>query len=377
MWSKKEVIYHILVDRFAYVDPEKARRPLFAGGTIKGIGTFFPYIEELGVTAIWLSPITKTSAYHGYHVTDFTRIDPRFGTLQDFRDFIEHAHKHNIKIILDYVPNHVSVEHPLFKQAMQDKKSPYRQWFYFNGNSYKTFLHFKSLAKLNLDGPAGEHIISAAKYWLSLGVDGLRIDHAVGPSISFWKKFRKEIKEEYPQALLLGEVWMHKETFNKIMTTNAQNKFFKWILKAELDDYMKDYQDVFDGCLDFTFNKLLKEYILGHENKEEFATELVKHYQRFKQDFFLPTFLDNHDMDRFTHLCKNKEQLKQAINLQFAQNQPAIIYYGDEIGMKQEKKFSEFAEHGDLQARQPMDWTNMDRELLELYREKIRTKVNQ
>ncbi|MCA9477872.1 MAG: hypothetical protein KC535_01875 [Nanoarchaeota archaeon] len=376
-WSKKEVIYQVFVDRFSPADSSKAKKPIYAGGTLKGITQHLNYFLDLGVSALWLTPIYQGVAYHGYHITDFMKIDPHFGTLEDLKELIKTFHQYDIKVMLDFVPNHISSGHPFFQEALHKKTKAFRQWFLFSGQEeYQTFFHFKELPKLNLDNPATkEYIIDAALYWLSLGIDGFRLDHAIGPSIQFWKSFRKEIKKHHPHCILIGEVWAEHLPLKDLRTTRTKHQLFRWLAKANNDTFVKDYQEVLDGCLDFTFNRLLREHILDKKDKEWFARRVVKHYSSFNKSFLLPVFLDNHDMDRFYYSCTHKEEYKQAVKLLFSQQQPVVIYYGDESGMSQEKSMHEFSEHGDLQARQPMNWENMDSELIDYFKELIEKKV--
>lgn len=375
-WSKKDIIYHILVDRFSPVDSQKAKKPVFAGGNIKGIIEHLPYFEDLGITALWLSPIYEGVSYHGYHITDFMKVDPHFGSIKDVQELIKEAHKKNIKIILDFVPNHISSKHYIFQEAHYHENAGFRKWFYMNKDDYTSFFDFKELPKLNLDHEATKiYITESAKYWLSLGVDGLRLDHVIGPSIEFWKYFVTDIKKYYPECLLIGEAWANNFSWKALKTTNTKHKFLKWITKAKTTSYMKDYEGILDGCLDFRFNELLREYIFEHKHKNSFAKDLIKHYQVFSKNYYLPVFLDNHDMDRFYFDCSNKEDYKKAIDLLFAQNQPVIIYYGDESGMIQEKHIREVREHGDLEVRQAMNWDNMDAELVEYWKKKIKERL--
>jgi glycosidase len=195
-WFKDAIIYQILVDRFAgFKHTALAKEPVFLGGNISGITGKLNYLRELGINVIWISPVLETTAYHGYHITDYYATDERFGTESGLKEFIDQAHNNNIRVILDFVANHCSVQHPLFRRALYDKKSPYRKWFYFNPftNKYLCFLNFHELPKINLDYPdAREHILGAARKWLGLGADGFRLDHVIGPSHEFWKTFSRK-----------------------------------------------------------------------------------------------------------------------------------------------------------------------------------------
>lgn len=381
-WSKNAIIYHILIDRFAgYTTTENWDKPIFLGGNIGGIIEKIPYLQNLGVNTIWISPFYKTSAYHGYHITDFYQVEPNFGTDENISNLIKAIHKNGMRIIADFVPNHCSSEHPFFKDAQQNKDSEYKDWFYFTkwpGN-YLCFLSIRDLPKINLDNPkARDHIINAARQWLGYGFDGYRLDHVIGPSHEFWQEFKKEIKTEYPSAVLIGEAWMKGIKLSELRTINVRDKFLKWLFGASSDNLLREYVGELDGVLDFRLQEMIKDYFSGkntYGSKEILYEKIKQRYAKYADDYFLPTFLDNHDMNRFLFDCRNdKEKLKEAAEIQFSLNQPAIIYYGTEIGMTQEKSLWEFQANGDLQARQPMKWEQQDTELLSFYKTLIENK---
>ena len=125
-WFKNAIIYHILIDRFAgFTSTDNWDKPMFLGGNIKGIIKKLPYLKDLGIDTIWISPFYKTSAYHGYHITDFYQVDSHFGAEKDIRKLVDTTHKHEIRIIAGFVPNHCSMQHPYFKEAQTDKNSQY------------------------------------------------------------------------------------------------------------------------------------------------------------------------------------------------------------------------------------------------------------
>jgi cyclomaltodextrinase len=379
-WFKNAVLYHILIDRFAgFKSTKNWDRPNFLGGNIDGIIEKLPYLEELGINTIWISPFYKTSAYHGYHVTDYFEVDPHFGTTKDVKELIDSVHKHNMRIITDFVPNHCSKDHPYFKEAQRDKNSEYKDWFYFTNwpNDYLCFLSIREIPKINLNNTdARNYIVNAAKHWLSLGFDGYRLDHVIGPSHNFWRQFRQEIKTLFPNAVLIGEAWMKGIKFNELKTLSIKHKFLKWLSGASSDVLLKEYYGELDGVLDFRFQELIKNYIAdGKLSEMEFYNKLESHYSFYAKDYFLPSFLDNHDMNRFLFDCKNnKEKLKSAAEIQFSIDQPVIIYYGTEIGMMQDESVWKFPTHGDLQVRQPMNWEEQDMKLLSFYKTLIKNK---
>ena len=191
-WTKDAVVYQIFVDRFAAVDgeleaPERARD--FAGGTVDGITANLDWFEDLGVNCLWLTPIFECSSYHGYDTTDFKKVDERFGGDDALHDLIDQAHARGIRILLDLVPNHISSDHPWFRSALEG--GPERDWFFIEDDGfYQSFFSSKSMPKLNLDHPdARAAMIDIAEFWVrEFGVDGYRIDHALGPSESFLRK---------------------------------------------------------------------------------------------------------------------------------------------------------------------------------------------
>jgi len=157
-WIQNAVIYQILIDRFAGFTHTKGwDSPEFIGGSLKGIIDKVPYLEELGVDAIWLTPHYQCSAYHGYHVTDYFSVDPHFGSHEDFRELVSAVHAVGMRMIIDFVPNHCSRLHPFFQQAIADRSSEYVNWFYFRKwpDEYLRFLSIDELPKINLSfGPA-------------------------------------------------------------------------------------------------------------------------------------------------------------------------------------------------------------------------------
>jgi len=380
-WFKNSVIYHILIDRFAgFKTTKQWEKPIFLGGNIRGIIEKLPYLKLLNINTIWISPFYKTSAYHGYHITDFFQVDPHFGTNNDLEELIDSVHKLDMHIIADFVPNHCSKEHTYFKEAQSDINSEYKDWFYFTNwpDDYLCFLSVKEIPKINLDNPkARNYIINAAKHWLSIGFDGYRLDHVIGPSHYFWQQFRYEIKKNFPNVILIGEAWMKGIKFNELNTLKIKNKLIKWLFGSSPDLLLKEYYGELDGVLDFQFQELIREFIAKESfSEKEFFEQIENHYKKYPNNYYLPTFLDNHDMNRFLFECNTKEKLKKAAKIQFSINQPSIIYYGTEIGMTQNKSIWDIPQHGDLQARKPMDWDNIDNDLLDFYKKISKQKNN-
>lgn len=377
-WWHEAVFYHILIDRFRRGGDEPLlgdpAKPVFCGGNLAGVAESLDYLRDLGITALWLSPINSTAAYHGYHVTDYEDVDQRFGGMAAFEALIQ-AVKPDIRIILDWVPNHVHRTHPFFRQAAASKRSRYRDWFSFDvhGN-YLSFLGFTELPKLNLDHPeAREYMITTALRWIDLGVDGFRLDHVVGPSLEFWREFRDAVKRHSPSTFLLGEATMMGIRYKELKTLRIRRKHWHW-LRSQLGGpgcagVMREYAQVLDGLLDFEFQRMVKVHV-AHPAREPSLDKtqalLNAHYAKFPANCVLPAFLDNHDMNRFLYEAKNKkERLRLGAELQFRQRHPPIIYYGTEVGLSQSHPI--VGPHGDLAARQMMPWKNQDKELLAFF----------
>lgn len=380
-WLKNSIIYHILIDRFAgFKSINGWDKPNFLGGNIRGIIENLSYLKKLGINTIWISPFYKTNEYHGYHITDFFEVDPHFGNKDDLKELIKLAHDMQFKIITDFVPNHCSKYHPYFKDAQEKINSEYRNWFYFIKwpNNYLSFLSIDDIPKLNLDNTeTRNHIINAAKYWLDFGFDGFRVDHVIGPSMDFWKEFNHEIKKSFSNKILIGEAWMKGIKFKELKTLKIPYKYIKWFKNSSSDNIFREYINVFDAVLDFKFQELIKSFIAYNMiSYKEYILSLNKHYIKFPETFYLPNFLDNHDMNRFLFECNNdKNKLKEAIKYQFMTTQPIIIYYGTEVGLIQKKSIWDMKYHGDLQVRMPMIWKNHDEKLFVYYKKIIKKRL--
>jgi glycosidase len=381
-WFKQAIIYHIVIDRFAGFGSGDWNKSGFLGGNLKSITQKIGYLKALGINTLWLSPFYATSAYHGYHVTDFMKVEPRFGRREDLEELIQIARSRGIRIIADFVPNHCSKHHPFFLEAQKDKGSRYFNWFTFLKwpQDYMCFLDVEALPKLNLDHPeARDHIVDAAKYWLSMGIDGFRLDHVMGPKHSFWKYFRKQIKTDFPQAVLIGEAWLEGIQFKHLKTIQINNKYFRWLFRLSQDSVQKEYIGELDGILDFRFRELVCMHIAhsrGFGQTRVLASALARHFAAYPGNYFLAAFLDNHDMNRFLFECNNDiEKLKAAAEIQFQLDQPVIIYYGTETGMTHQNPVAVNRPDSDLQVRQPMNWQSPNVDIFNFYKELIKRRV--
>ncbi len=316
---------------------------------------------DLGITGIWLMPIFDSISYHGYDVTDYYSINPDYGTMDDFKEFLEAAHDRNIRVIIDFVINHTSVEHPWFKESRADENSMYRDWYiwsdtdpgylgpwgedvwHFNyDNNYYYGVFWSGMPDLNFQNPdVTKEIDKISAYWLSeIGVDGFRVDGArhliedgeiqanTDATIVWFQSFNLRNKETNSQIMTVGEVW--DSNFSAVR-------------------YIKE--DAFDLVFDFELSESLLEGINGNDGKQitnalNFNTELFPYLQK-------ANFLTNHDMNRVMDFFQN-DLPKAKISALLLLTSPGVpfIYYGEEIGMKGSKP--------DEDIRKPMQWNTSE-----------------
>lgn len=383
-WFQHITAYHILIDRFAGVPAANqvyGSQPIFCGGNLKSIIPRLDYLQDLGVDTLWLSPFMKASpsqdAYHGYHVTDYQQVDERFGTLQDLDDLIDAVHQRSMHVIADFVPNHVHYDAPQFfeKQGTERRvKTDYKDWFnYKEDGSLSAYFGYHMIPQLNLDHPpAKAYMTESALFWLSRGIDGLRLDYAAGPSQDFWKSFRHNIKSQYPNSVLIGEVWhewLHYEHFDQVGLQNKAAKVFKE--RIDRDQLQAEYIGALDGVLDFAFQsmmvhyfKAIQQYGASSSLKQTFFEALQQHYEAYPTDFFLVSFLDNHDIDRFLFsVGGNESYLKEAFEIQMSQPHPALVYYGTELGLCNRAAIDRKYPYSDVMVRPIMPWGLLDENL--------------
>lgn len=364
-------IYHIMIDRFNGVWNTSKDNGNFLGGTIRGIIERIDYIQEQGCNAILLTPIFKSTAYHGYHTTDYETIDEHFGTWADFDELVDTLHKKGMRLLCDYVPNHCHINHPFFQSALNDSSSPYRNWFYFDTSregGFVSYQNYPDLPKFNLyDNAAADYLISIAIMLAKRGVDGLRIDHVIGVPFGFLVKLRQKIKEINPNLFLFGEArlkFLKDLSQVEFISTKQKNKAYKGKLTQE--EIQLNYVNYLDGILDFKFRDLLKSEVkniqkhksyprlLGNKTLED---KIRTHLSKYPSDFQLILFLDNHDTNRFLFHCKgNKSLLQESLTLcRNFYSQPYSIYYGTERFMMNKTDIHD-EPYGDEDVREPMEW---------------------
>lgn len=368
-WFNKAIIYHIFIDRFNGLKHRWTDSPDFLGGNISGVISKLDYISELGCNTIWLSPFYEGVSYHGYHITNFNSVDYRFGSEKELEKLIQLCHARNMKIITDFVPNHSSVYHPYFQDALKNKKSEYAKWYFLNRErkKYLSFLNFKELPKLNLDyHDCAQHLLNSAQWLYSLGFDGLRIDHVAGVSPSFLTK----LKQISVNKILLGEAWLEgitpefHETLNIPDKTLMNRRISQWKLQLS-------YKEFLDGILDFYGRRLIINKLQCDESKDNYwEKRLQNHYARYSDKFKPVLFLDNHDVDRILYtLHGNIDKLLEGLQYIKAQGFPICLYYGTEQGLNQQHSVKRKRPHADLEARRPIEWNTLNNTLYGKVRE--------
>ncbi|MBR6304608.1 MAG: hypothetical protein IKR37_03145 [Paludibacteraceae bacterium] len=366
------MIYQVLIDRFngGWTTPP-ANDKKFLGGTLKGVIEKLDYIRAQGATSVWLSPFLHNAenSYHGYHTIDFEQIDPHFGTWQDLQTLIDTAHTKGMKVIADFVPNHCHIDHPFFQDALKrGKESPYRNWFYFkndHSDEYQCFLQFTELAKFNLDNPeTAQYLIGVGERLSKMGIDGFRIDHAVGMPMSFLKQFRDRMHALNPDTVVFGEVWafgVKRKDFKLLRFKSCWHKLYYWLFGLNQECLQRDYKGVLDGVLDFQFRDLLvSEVEAGHRllGNEKLECKLKKHFSRYPDESFkVYPFVDNHDTNRFLHYCHGDNTLlDEALELMRRLGKEYVVYYGTECYMTNDRTIENAEPYADLRVREPMKW---------------------
>lgn len=359
-WLRDAVIYQIFVDRF------RSRSGRFAahhdlqakhGGDLLGIVDALPYLRDLGINCLWLSPIGPAPSYHRYDTTDLFGIDPVCGTTDDLKTLTSQAREHGMRVLLDFVPSHLSARHPAFVSAVENRNAESADWFVFYDwpSKYRTFLELSSsLVSINTNSAsARSHLIESAKHWVDCGVAGFRLDHAIGHGMDFWTEFRAAFDSSTDEIVTIGEA-------------------------TDTGDALKRYQGKLSSILDFPLARALRlTFATGAWSLREFDGFLRNYETYMGSAPARVTFLDNHDMDRFLHLAQqDTSSLKLGALCLLTLPYTPVIYYGTEVGATHHEPLSNRDAGGDALARQDMVWREdeWNTGLLELFRQLVRLR---
>lgn len=371
-WYDHAIIYQIYPKSFQDSNDDGI-------GDLNGIRKRIPYLQNLGVNAVWLNPVfVSPQVDNGYDVSNYFAIDSHMGTMEDMENLIKDLHKAGIHIIMDFVLNHTSDQHPWFQDAIKNPDSLYRDYYIFAGHDNKqpnnwgsffggsvwepdpagtgqSYFHLfdKRMPDLNWKNPEVRHaMLEIAEFWLKKGIDGLRLDAFIHigkadlrqnypamddkpviaepffanfPQVQEWMRpFCEQIKEDYPDALLLGEAASASVNL-AVDYTNKRNHLMDCVITFRY--FTED-----DSKID-------KSYSAQYQPKELDLTAFKQNqvvWQQTLADISQPTlYWNNHDMARLaTRIAKTSTQAKSLAMLMYLQRGIPIIYYGEELGLK-------------------------------------------
>ena len=351
-WVRHAVFYQIFPDRFAFSDrvekPSKLEawdsKPTtrgFKGGDLVGVAEKLDYLQDLGITAIYFTPIFQSTANHRYHTHDYYRVDPILGGDSAFKILLDAAHARGMKVVIDGVFNHASRGFYQFNHALENgRESPYLDWFHFKSFplhayeekrplGYEAWWDIPDLPKFNTQTPAvREFIFDVAEYWIRLGADGWRLDvPAEINDDSFWQEFRTRVKAINPDAYIVGEIWHEAQ---------------RWLRG-----------DQFDGVMNYQFTKACLGFFVGNQIDHHLASDVgyapvhtldaagfagALHHNLYLYDWAINltqlNVLDSHDTARFLSIARGDiSALKLATLFQMCYPGAPSIYYGNEIGL--------------------------------------------
>lgn len=386
-WVKHAVFYQIFPDRFARSNDARsnlstASLPFepwdepptlqgYKGGNLWGVIDRLDYLRDLGITALYLTPIFQSASNHRYHTHDYYRIDPILGGNEAFDALLDAAHQRNLKVVIDGVFNHASRGFYFFNDILeQGPHSPWLDWFKienwpvsaYDGDkpaNYTSWVGNRALPQFNHDNPdVREYIMQVGEYWIRQGVDGWRLDVPFEVQTpGFWQEFRDRVKAVDPDAYIVGEVWRDAR---------------EWLDGTQFDGVM-NY--LFTGpTIAFTAgDRVVRALAEPHEydpypalDAQGYATKIEQLLDLYPWDIQLTqmNLLDSHDTPRLLTLTGDDlDSLKLSVLLKMTFPGAPCLYYGDEVGL---------AGGNDPDCRrtfpEPHDW---NRDVLELYRSLI------
>lgn len=390
-FTNADVLYMLMPDRFAdgsqknnavktkySYKVDRSQPSLRHGGDLEGIRQHLDYFNELGVTALWFTPVLENdspdngtqSSYHGYATTDYYKVDPRFGTNEEYRKLIDEAHQKGLKVVMDMIFNHCGFEHPWIKDLPSKDWLNTPEWLAAadksgkddNGSadskvndlylqtSYKLTpvvdpyasdvdLHetvdgwfVPSMPDLNQRNPhVIKYLIQNSEWWIeTVGIDGIRMDtypYADADAMALWMK---TLDEEYPNFNVVGETWVTEPAY-----TAAWQKDSKI---AKKNSYLKT-------VMDFSFYDKIN--MAKKENTDDWWNGYNRIYNSLVYDYLYPNpssvmaFIENHDTDRFLGNGKDSTALKQALALLLTVNRIPQLYYGTEVLMNGTKEVTD------------------------------------
>lgn len=375
-FTNRDVLYMFMPDRFAqgHADNSKVKTripytinrnepSLRHGGDIEGVRQHLDYFVDLGVTALWLTPVLENdmpegngqSAYHGYATTNYYKVDPRFGTNEEYRQFVDEAHSKGLKVVMDMIFNHCGSSHPWMQDA------PSKDWF--NNPNYGLQTSYKltptvdpyaskvdlaecvdgwfveSMPDLNQRNPhLMRYLIQNSEWWIeTVGIDGIRMDtypYADAKGMALWMK---TLNKEYPNFNVVGESWVTEPSFTAALQKDAH------LSDCATGD--PNFNTELKSVMDFTFFDRINQ--AKTEDTDDWWKGWNRIYNSLCYDYLYPNpssvlaFLDNHDTDRFLAEGRDTLALKQGMAVLLTMNRIPQIYYGTEILMNGTKAITD------------------------------------
>ncbi len=352
-FDENDVVYLIFVDRFCDGDTTNETIPNSKdefkpytlngrhGGDLKGIISKLDYLKDLGVTALWITPVLENNmwmSYHGYAATDLYKVDPRFGTNAIYKKLVKEAHKRGIKIIMDHVDNHIGINHPWVKDT------PMKDWFH---GTVKNFLpaHHNKIAFFDVHGDTvtphqtvegwftdympdlnksdkylANYMIENTIWWIQyLGIDGIREDTYPYNDLKYMARWAETIFKDYPHFNIVAEIWKGEPVFISEYQANP-------VINRGFNSHLP-------SVTDYALNEAFVGFLKGEKTLNNIYETLAEDFV-YRNPRMLLTFLDNHDIDRAMYDAKNDlRKFKMALGMLLTTRGIPQILYGTEIGM--------------------------------------------
>ncbi len=360
-FDASDALYLLMPDRFANGNPDNDQIPGLAeytvdrndpnarhGGDLAGIEQHLDYFSDLGITALWFTPVLENSmiggSYHGYATTDYYRVDPRFGTNEEYKTLISKAHNRDIKIVMDMIFNHCGLGHPWLKDMpsrdwfnhpdhetnfvqtsfrLPPMVDPYTSKYDFSKMNDGWFV--RDMPDLNQKNPhVYRYLVQNSFWWIEYSnIDGIRMDTYPYADYDAMSNWMKELNEEYPNYNVVGETWVTEPAYTAWWQKDSK-------LSAPLNSNLK-------SVMDFSFFEKINMAI--NEQTDGFAQGLNRIYNSFVYDFLYPNpdmvlaFFENHDTERFLGEGQDLAKLKQGLALLLTTRRIPQLYYGTEVMM--------------------------------------------
>jgi len=354
-FNTSDVIYLLMPDRFANGDPandnidgmlemvNRSNPNGRHGGDLKGISDHLDYIKDLGMTGIWLNPFLENNqqafSYHGYSITDLYRVDPRYGSNEEFKNMVSKAHSMGLKLVMDMIFNHIGSGHWWMKdlpsgdwvhQFKNFTRTNYRASTWMDPYAAKTDAELmekgwfdKTMPDLNQSNPLVEtYLTQNSLWWIAFfGIDGIRMDTYPYPEKEMMSRWAKRVTDEFPGFFIVGEVWYQQESPTAYWSFNKINS----------DGYRSNLPSVTDFPISLATHKAFNEF-------DNWTDGVARLYLVLSQDFLYPDpfrnviFLDNHDLPRyFTQTGRRLDIYKMGLSFILTTRGIPQFYYGTEI----------------------------------------------